>query len=442
MRPRKELLKSDFAARVDSWVLARLRNDRPGFTDLLTSLPGVYPVVLLETLRRLSFAGMVDPASLAQYEVEAATCAGPSLTTCLLPLPHPLDFEWRFSNETSRALLEQAHELMGPNGECVLFGTPGVALASLDVDRGGVSFIGENNTVTRRLMRLREATQHTLDIRYCTSGIANECADVIVLDPPWYLDFVRPMLSAAAAQCREGGFLLASLPPEGARSDGAGERARTLRFAERVGLRLETTYPLALTYSTPFFEANALAVQGVRVPHDWRRGDLVVLRKIGTTQRSFSMESVRRERWIDVEIDRMRLFVRRDGPCAAGEAELRSLIDGDVLDAVSRRDPIRKRATVWTSGNRVFATDNADAVIDAALSLAGAEKGLSQQPVLPVSSADRDAQDRLSYSLQALADKEALEERALCQAPKLGKGHAWTSTSMTSSIASAIMASG
>jgi hypothetical protein len=442
VRQRKELIKDDFAARVEGWVLARLRNARPSFTELLDSLPGVYPVVLLETLRRLGQTGALDAARIASYEREASACAKPSLTTCLLPIPHPLDFEWRFSKETSRALLEHAHDLMGANGECLLFGTPGVALECLDVDRGGISFIGENNVVTRRLMRLREATGHTLDIRFCTNGVKADAADVIVIDPPWYLDFVRPMLSAAAASCRHGGHLLVSLPPEGARSNGAAERERTLRFARRLGLSVEATHPMALTYATPFFEANALDVQGVRVPHDWRRGDLVLMRKTGVAGRSFSMESVRRDRWVEVEIDRMRLFVRRDGRVGGNTGRLHSIVAGDILNAVSRRDPVRKRASVWTSGNRIFAADDADAVIDAALSLAGGEKGLSEQPALPVSCLDRDAQDRLSYFLKGLADKESREERALCQAAKLGKERAWTSPSMTSLPVSLVMPSG
>ncbi|MGD9979500.1 MAG: hypothetical protein AB7H66_05745 [Hyphomonadaceae bacterium] len=412
------------------------------FIELLASLPGVYPVALLEALRRLTSVGAIDPVSLAQYEHQASDCGGPSLTTCLLPLPHPLDFEWRFSKQTSRALLDHAHELMGPNGACLLFGTPGVALETLDVDRGGVCFVGENNVVTRRLLSLREAIGHTLDVRFCTSGIEAESANVIVIDPPWYLDFVRPMLSAATAACRPGGHLLVSLPPEGARSNGVAERDRTLRFALRLGLRVEATYPLALTYATPFFEANALDSQGVRVPHDWRRGDLVLMRKIGATRRVFSMNSVRSERWVEVEIERMRLFVRRDGLATGEPAQLRSIVEGDILNAVSRRDPVRKRASVWTSGNRIFATDNADAVIDAALSLAGGAKGLSEQPALPVSFLDRDAQDRLSYFLKALAAKEAVEERNLRQAAKLGKGPAWTSTSRTSSNASLVTPSG
>jgi len=36
---------------------------------------------------------------------------------------------------------------------------------------------------------------------------------------------------------------------------------------------------------------------------------------------------------------------------------LRSIIPGDVLPSVSRRDPRRNDATVWTSGNRIFGCD-------------------------------------------------------------------------------------
>jgi hypothetical protein len=35
-----------------------------------------------------------------------------------------------------------------------------------------------------------------------------------------------------------------------------------------------------------------------------------------------------------------------------------SLVEGDVLTTVSRRDPVRKRIGMWTSGNRVFTPTN------------------------------------------------------------------------------------
>lgn len=38
--------------------------------------------------------------------------------------------------------------------------------------------------------------------------------------------------------------------------------------------------------------------------------------------------------------------------------DLGSLVPGDVLDTVSRRDLIRTRIGIWTSGNRVFSLED------------------------------------------------------------------------------------
>jgi dihydroorotase-like cyclic amidohydrolase len=47
---------------------------------------------------------------------------------------------------------------------------------------------------------------------------------------------------------------------------------------------------------------------------------------------------------------------------------LRSIVPGDILPSVSRRDPRRANADVWTSGNRIFAcggTSTLVTIIDA-----------------------------------------------------------------------------
>src|SRR5712691_8552322 len=91
-------------------------------------------------------------------------------------------------------------------------------------------------------------------------------------------------------------------------------------------------------------------------------------------------------------------------------AGLRSIVPGDVLSSISRRDPRRRKAAVWTSGNRLFGTDRPDLVL-----LAGAR--VSRAPAPPIeaptrlSLAERDELDRLSYDLLNLAKIEEAEER-------------------------------
>src|SRR4249920_3498410 len=55
---------------------------------------------------------------------------------------------------------------------------------------------------------------------------------------------------------------------------------------------------LALTYETPFFEANALAAAGLRgIPCEWRRGDLVVIRKMADCPRPSAINPRRKRTW-------------------------------------------------------------------------------------------------------------------------------------------------
>ena len=59
----------------------------------------------------------------------------------------------------------------------------------------------------------------------------------------------------------------------------------------------------------------------------------------------------------------MRLFITKKTPRRdTALDELRSIVPGDILPTVRRTDPRRKRADIWTSGNRIFATGHPDLV--------------------------------------------------------------------------------
>ena len=49
--------------------------------------------------------------------------------------------------------------------------------------------------------------------------------------------------------------------------------------------------------------------------------------------------------------------IRLLNDAAFRDPRLKSLVPGDILPTVSRRDPRRQQVDVWTSGNRVFACD-------------------------------------------------------------------------------------
>ena len=427
---RHTLLENAFEAKVDGLTHAALLEGAASFAALLHRLPAVYPTELLAALDRLSSRGMValDLAASVRHEA-IRNRTGITEGRSLLPLPHPLDFEWRFTADASRALLNRATDMTPTSGDLLLFGTPSLAIEALSLPTGRrISFLAENNSVTDRVLALNRATGSPLSIAFCSGGLPRESADAVLLDPPWYLDFVRPMLAAAARACRPGGVVLISLPPEGTRPSAEADRHAAVAFSRRLGLDMVEHSALAIGYETPFFERNALAAAGVHPPPHWRRGDLLVFRKTLKATRPPLGDTTHRRPWTEVHIGRMRMFIRTSGRVRSDGTGLLSLIEGDILPTVSRRDPRRRAAQVWTSGNRIFGTDNPQLVLEAAISCAGEATGSSVQPRLWGTIRERDVLERVAGELRALAALEAQEELGAPEAA-LERSVLWRSSS-------------
>ncbi|MDQ4421900.1 hypothetical protein OOT33_15875 [Sphingobium sp. DEHP117] len=400
-----------FSSKVETWITDAVADGIADYTGLLRRLPGVYPTELLASLERLAASRAIDPAlyATARQEAKPVSPSGAEGRS-LLPLPHPLDYEWRFTADASRALLNHAADLTPDGSEVLLFGTPGLAAEALTLPISRrMSLLVEPNSVTDRLVALNRATGSPLAIAFCSGGLPRDSADAVLLDPPWYLDFVRPMLTAAAHACRLGGFVLISLPPDGARPTAATDRQAAITLAKRLGLTLVERQPLSIAYETPFFERNALRAAGIATPPQWRRGDLLVFQRVAAPCLP-APHSHRRRLWAEVVIGRMRLFISMGANADNGDADLVSIVAGDVLPSVSRRDPRRSSANVWTSGNRVFRTNNPQLLLEAAISCAGEAMGSGFQPWLWGTLRGGEAIERVAAELRDLAALEAAEE--------------------------------
>lgn len=402
-----------FIDNVESWVECALREGAEDFNDLIRKLPGVYPTEAYQAIMKLGSTGALAPDKVALLEPNHEAMPNTNLTpNSLLPLPHPLNYEWRFNSQSSHLLLDLAEELCEKNNSILLFGTPNVALESIYRPRyHQITFVGENNPVTRRLIALNEMSGDPISISaYNAFSRSNSPSSVIVLDPPWYMDFILPMLAASTVACMNGGHVLISLPPEGTRPTAAEELERTINYAKTLGLSHIATHNLSLVYETPFFEANSLAANRMFIDGNWRRGDLVVFRKSENSSTPVLTTSQHETHWREIEIERMRLFIRTD--TASDEQHyMQSIVEGDVLPSVSRRDPRRNKAHIWTSGNRVFASSNPQAVLSAALMASGEKFDSHNQALSHGKTPSLDEIERLSYLLKELASVEAKEER-------------------------------
>jgi hypothetical protein len=272
-----------------------------------------------------------------------------------MPIPHPLDYDWRFSEVATQALLAQCLDLTRPRDMVALLGTPSVLQAAVAgrVPRQWV-LLDTNPLMTTWLAHAApDARVLQWDVRQ--DPLPDLVAALVIIDPPWYEDYMRAFLWAACQLCALGGYLLVSVPPAGTRPGMVQEWSRTLAWTRQLGLNLLQEEVAALPYTTPPFERNALHAEGLyMISEDWRRGNLAVFvrTQLAHVPRPQPIDDAA---WAEEVLLGMRIRIRPQPAGGFQNPTLKSLVPGDVLPSVSRRDPRRQFVDVWTSGNRIFA---------------------------------------------------------------------------------------
>tara|TARA_R110000868_G_scaffold71983_1_gene210133 strand:- start:7005 stop:8330 length:1326 start_codon:yes stop_codon:yes gene_type:complete len=411
-----------FERRVDFWTLGVLSSQPSSFLQILRALPGVFPSAVLASLRRLHRAGELATPTLRMLEVQARRDDDFLPVDLTLPPPHPLNYEWRFTATGAQVMLNTATRYCEADSHILMLGTPGVARSALGAPpTQRLTFLGEDNHVTRVLETENTSTGSPITMRRCGHHLSRGLADVVLLDPPWYTDFVERMLRSAAFACKTGGIVLISLAPLGANRSAFEHRSDTLTLAAAYGLRLEAIEDAALAYETPYFEANALRASGLSAPTSWRNADLAIFRKQKDLVGHTDTNSLDSERWAEVMIGRMRVFIRRDADVSPRSPwALEPVVEGEILPSVSRRDKRRLSVDVWTSGNRIFRCSRPDLLIAAATCSMAEFASVGRNAPHAGLLSEIDAVSRLKYSLRKLASKETAEERGV----KIG-GETW-----------------
>jgi hypothetical protein len=273
-----------FAEQIDRWVRHAADADDRTFGDLVRALPGFYPSCVVDSLRRQLVGNRIPlrrAARLISQSMSATTGGVSSLAVDGLPVPHPLDFDWRFTDEAVEKILDEVALLGRNRGPIGVVGAPSVALRAgrtwamnkvnaYDIDEGAV-------TALRQLGAGVIANRCNI----LTDDPPRPKFDVVITDPPWYFDDLCSSLWFCHATSRGGGFILASIPPVGTRPGIPEERTRLLEFSSQIGLELVRIESAQLPYRSPPFEQNALRAVGVAgAPVDWRRGDLAIFAPI------------------------------------------------------------------------------------------------------------------------------------------------------------------
>jgi hypothetical protein len=403
-------LDSNSALEADLKLERLLADGAKSFQDLVIAAKGRFPTEVLQFLERCRTGSGINACSVEAMIAEARTAAlGDGLPQGGgLALPHPIDAEWRFNDETAEKLLRIAVTTTQPGDSILLMGVPSVVLAAVRSQDDRKYFVcGEQNIIADGLCQITSA-----DPRFSPFVARGLAAAAAILDPPWYVDQFLAMLSQTSDACREGAHIFVSAPAENVRPGIVEDLIRIAEVANKSGLDLAGENYAALTYRTPFFEMNALRAAGVGawLP-DWRRSNFTTYRK-RTAGRRWKASAKPPAFELTLSGVRLRLLGWDDDR----QVEFTPLYEGEIFPSVSARAPRRAEATLWTSGNRAFKSPKGltlAAMLEIASDRQLLPKGLEPELFRCRSQYPIDAVTPLIQKLTALADRELAEATSL-----------------------------
>lgn len=357
-----------FNRKIDRWICAAVNNGATSFNSLLNALPGVYPSVALDSLKRLTAAGEI-PERLFSVAHRGANGNNHQIDRSAmiigddagLPVPHPLDYDWRFSDAAADYLLDHCSELTEPHETLVFLGTPSVCRRALKNSFPRKTLLLDNNipVVNYFSQNLSGDNNEATPCDIVNDAVPAIEASAVIADPPWYENDLLGFMWTAAEICRLDGHILISLPPVGTRPGIEEDLARFFEYSKSLGLILVKEEKAILPYISPPFEKNALKAQNFHsIDEQWRRGDLAIFMKKRESLVERPMIRPNSEPlWLEETVRGVRIKLKPDDAVKFKDPGLLRIVKHDIFPTVSRRDERRCLAEVWTSGNRVFACE-------------------------------------------------------------------------------------
>jgi hypothetical protein len=346
------VLDDGYAGVIDAAVRNSIAAGDAAVGDIAVRLGDVDPAQILDVVKRLGRNDLIAKSS-------AAAIIGTSqrVHSITLPIPHPLDYDWRLSEDSVEAAARILASAAG-HGRACLVGAPTVFRCFVEEDglAGGADLYDFSLDTIRAFETLSaddgKYAAFLSDARYDlphTSGYS-----AAFLDPPWYLDDIVAFLQFASAGCAIGSTVYVSMPGLRTRPGVQEERDFAASVMRDLGLEVRAERNDALSYETPPFERRAFRQRNIDPPAIWRRGMLLRLEKVSEPPRRPIATKPELERWDDITYAGVRFRVRLKPGNPQGDPVLRPAVEGAILPSVSRRDPRRGPVDVWTSGNGVY----------------------------------------------------------------------------------------
>lgn len=263
------------------------------------------------------------------------------------PDPHPLDFDWRFDEESTKKIVN----LFEGSTDILCLGTPSVS-----------SKLSGNNYILVDWHPFQTVDNHLrVNINQHSPIITN--SKYVIMDPPWYLDVYLRWISWACNSVKSNTTIFFPIWPDDTRPDAKNEKEYLFDWLSMWG-----EYSLSkklISYTTPYFET--LSNVKNKKEQNTRVADLVTF--TFHTCPPLSDSIINNDTWVRYVFDNYQLAIRiiSDYDLEGGDSVEINFIDGMkdwIWPSVSKRAIGRNKINIWSSNNEAGIVSNAQKLIN------------------------------------------------------------------------------
>jgi hypothetical protein len=345
---------------LNNLIIALLSNEALDFISILKRCQGAYPTSVQLTLDRLVAIEKVSKehdvyyiTNLPASQQQVIRIEDDSSHIQFNSIPHSADYDWRFTPNSVDTILKYVKEKYQANDKIGLFGVTSLFQGLVDTGFDTQLFNKSEYLISEIKSQGYAKGLIKHDLFFPIENFRQHF-DLIIADPPWYVDFYSAFLQRASESLKNNGEMFLSIFPKLTRPEAIQERKVITDTASNLGFELIATTERYFNYSTPRFEMLSLKAEGIMLNADWRTGDLFIFKKSGPPKQDFQNFEVSQEHWDDFVWHGKRIKVRLRSEFKLTDFTFDLVGDTSILKTVSRRFNKRDKIDLWTSDNEAY----------------------------------------------------------------------------------------
>jgi len=263
--------------------------------------------------------------------------------------PHPAYSQWRITKDSTKIILSKISE---KKYESVCFlGCPilGIEFSKLKHDK--VKILDIDKDILDSASKFADTMIY--NVNESVPNLMKNKFRCVVCDPPWYYDDISLFIKRATDLVKTGGTIYLSLPGILTKPSISEERLEFQKLLSSLKLIITELRPI-VEYEVPPFEYMAYRDIPTFSGEVWRTGDWVKIKKCGNAKtkapRAKSFQG-----WTEYSFEKKRIFIKnKKEKDEYRKPKLTHLCRDNILNSVSKRNPLIANIDIWTSRNAVL----------------------------------------------------------------------------------------